>query len=337
MMRKIAINGFGRIGRLVLRALLERANDNLGSDKLEVVAVNDLAPPEHLAQLFRLDSIHGTFKGKVKATSDSIIIGSSAIKVSAIADPAKLNWNGIDLVLECTGRYRNKSEATAHIKAGAKKVLISAPAKEVDRTIVFGINHKNIPASATVFSNGSCTTNCLAPVIYAVEKAVGFEKGYMTTVHSYTQDQNILDGVHSDPYRARAAALSMIPTTTGAAKAVELVLPHLKGKIDGCAIRVPTPNVSMVDLTFSATAPTDEKAINKAFVEASEGELKNVLAVTDEPLVSTDINHCSASATVDLNATKVIDGDFCRVMAWYDNEWGFSNRMLDTALAILNG
>ena len=329
---KLAINGFGRIGRLILRALLERSEL-----PMEVVAVNDLTSPEQLAQLFRLDSIHGTFKGKVKAGKDFLEIdGSRAIKVSAVADPTQLKWDGVDLVLECTGRFKDKQAAMAHLRAGASKVLISAPAAGVDATVVYGINHQNL--TGEVFSNGSCTTNCLAPMIYALEKAVKFERGYMTTVHSYTQDQNILDAVHKDPYRARAAGLSMIPTTTGAAKAVALVLPHLAGKLDGCAIRVPTPNVSMVDLTFTtAEASVTSEQLNEAFVEAAKGALAGVLDVTTEPLVSADLNHVSASSTVDLNATKVIDGNFCRVMAWYDNEWGFSNRMLDTGRAICDG
>ena len=329
---KLAINGFGRIGRLILRALLERSEL-----PMEVVAVNDLTSPEQLAQLFRLDSIHGTFKGKVKAGNGFLEIdGSRAIKVSAVADPTQLKWDGVDLVLECTGRFKDKQAAMAHLRAGASKVLISAPAEGVDATVVYGINHQNL--TGEVFSNGSCTTNCLAPMIYALEKAVKFERGYMTTVHSYTQDQNILDAVHKDPYRARAAGLSMIPTTTGAAKAVALVLPHLAGKLDGCAIRVPTPNVSMVDLTFTtAEASVTSEQLNEAFVEAAKGALAGVLDVTTEPLVSADLNHVSASSTVDLNATKVIDGNFCRVMAWYDNEWGFSNRMLDTGRAICDG
>lgn len=334
-MAKLAINGFGRIGRLVLRALLERQADGQ-TEGLQIVAINDLAAAEDLAQLFRLDSIHGRFNGEVKAAAGSLIVNGEKIAVTAEPMVEKLDWArpGVDLVLECTGRAKDKAAAVKHLQAGAKKVLISAPAKDVDLTIVYGINHRNLPPTATVFSNASCTTNCLAPMVYVAERAVGFDKGYMTTVHSYTQDQRILDAVHSDPYRSRAAALSIIPTTTGAAKAVSLVLPHLKGKLDGCAIRVPTPNVSMVDLTFNPSRPTDVETLNAAFTEAAAGELKGVVKVTTEPLVSADLNHESASATVDLNATQVIDGNFCRLMAWYDNEWGFSNRMLDTAAAI---
>ena len=328
-MAKLAINGFGRIGRLVLRALAGR--DDLD---LRVVAINDLAPPETLERLFRLDSVHGRFGGRVKVDSGMLEVNGAKIKVSSQSQIKALDWAGVDLVLECTGRASNRAIAAEHLVAGAKKVLISAPAEGVDMTIVYGINHRDIPEGATVFSNASCTTNCLAPLVYVAEKAVGFARGYMTTVHSYTQDQRILDAVHSDPYRSRAAALSMIPTTTGAAKAVSLVLPHLKDKLDGCAIRVPTPNVSMVDLTFNAERAATAETLNAAFNEAAAGELKGVLKTTSEPLVSADLNHEDASATVDLNATQVVDGNFCRVMAWYDNEWGFSNRMLDAAAAI---
>ncbi len=332
-MAKLAINGFGRIGRLTLRALIERASE---FKEFEVAAINDLASTESLSRLFRLDSVHGRFKGEIKATDDSLFVEGKRIRAFCEPNPDRLQWPGIDLVLECTGRAKNKDIASKHLKAGAKRVLVSAPAEGADKTVVYGVNHRTIDSDDKIISNASCTTNCLAPLVSVVEKATDFERGYMTTVHSYTQDQRILDAVHADPYRSRAAALSMIPTKTGAAKAVGLVLPHLKGKLDGCAVRVPTANVSMVDLTFSTARPTDVETINNAFCRAAETEpLRNILKVTDEPLVSADLNHESASATVDLFGTQVVEGRFCRVMAWYDNEWGFANRMLDTAATII--
>lgn len=325
---KVAINGFGRIGRLVARALLERTDHDL-----ELVAINDLADAKSNALLFKRDSVHGTFSGTVEAVGDSIVVNGKAIKVTAERDPAKLPHAalGVDIALECTGFFADREKASAHLTAGAKRVLISAPAGGADKTIVFGVNHDVLTADDLVVSNASCTTNCLAPLAKVVHETVGIERGLMTTVHSYTNDQKILDQIHGDMRRARAAAMSMIPTTTGAARAVGLVLPELKGRLDGSAIRVPTPNVSLVDLTFTPGRDTSVEEINGALKAASEGALKGVLAYTDEPLVSIDFNHDPASSTIDSLETTVIDGKLVRVISWYDNEWGFSNRMVDTA------
>ena len=325
---KVAINGFGRIGRLVARALLERTDHDL-----ELVAINDLADAKSNALLFKRDSVHGPFPGTVEAVGDTIVVNGKAIKVTSERDPAKLPHGemGVDIALECTGFFADKEKASAHLTAGAKRVLISAPAGGADKTIVFGVNHDVLTADDLVVSNASCTTNCLAPMAKVLNDTVGIERGLMTTVHSYTNDQKILDQIHSDMRRARAAAMSMIPTTTGAARAVGLVLPELKGKLDGSAIRVPTANVSLVDLTFTPARDTSVEEINAALKAASEGALKGVLAYTDEPLVSIDFNHDPASSTIDSLETSVIDGKLVRVLSWYDNEWGFSNRMVDTA------
>lgn len=325
---KVAINGFGRIGRLVARALLERTDHDL-----ELVAINDLADAKSNALLFKRDSVHGAFPGTVEAVGDTIVVNGKAIRVTAERDPAKLPHGemGVDIALECTGFFADKEKASAHLTAGAKRVLISAPAGGADKTVVFGVNHDVLTADDLVVSNASCTTNCLAPMAKVLNDTVGIERGLMTTVHSYTNDQKILDQIHGDMRRARAAAMSMIPTTTGAARAVGLVLPELKGKLDGSAIRVPTPNVSLVDLTFTPGRDTSVEEINAALKAASEGALKGVLAYTDEPLVSIDFNHDPASSTIDSLETAVIDGKLVRVISWYDNEWGFSNRMVDTA------
>lgn len=325
---KVAINGFGRIGRLVARAILERTDHDL-----ELVAINDLGDAKANALLFKRDSVHGAFPGTVVAEGDSMVVNGKAIKVTAERDPAKLPHGamGVDIALECTGFFADKDKASAHLTAGAKRVLISAPATGADKTIVFGVNHDVLTAEDLVVSNASCTTNCLAPMAKVLNDLVGIERGLMTTVHSYTNDQKILDQIHGDMRRARAAAMSMIPTTTGAARAVGLVLPELKGKLDGSAIRVPTPNVSLVDLTFTPGRDTTVEEINAALKAAAEGPLKGVLAYTDEPLVSIDFNHDPASSTIDSLETAVIDGKLVRVISWYDNEWGFSNRMVDTA------
>ena len=325
---KVAINGFGRIGRLVARAILERTDHDL-----ELVAINDLGDAKANALLFKRDSVHGAFPGTVVAEGDTMVVNGKAIKVTAERDPAKLPHGemGVDIALECTGFFADKEKASAHLTAGAKRVLISAPAGGADKTVVFGVNHDVLTADDLVVSNASCTTNCLAPMAKVLHETVGIERGLMTTVHSYTNDQKILDQIHGDMRRARAAAMSMIPTTTGAARAVGLVLPELKGKLDGSAIRVPTPNVSLVDLTFTPGRDTTVEEINGALKAASEGALKGVLAYTDEPLVSIDFNHDPASSTIDSLETTVIDGKLVRVISWYDNEWGFSNRMVDTA------
>jgi glyceraldehyde 3-phosphate dehydrogenase len=328
---KVAINGFGRIGRLVARAILERPDSGL-----ELVSINDLGKPEDNARLFKRDSVHGTWKGTVAVDGNDLIIDGKRIHVSAERDPAKLPHaaNGVDIALECTGFFTDRESAQKHIDAGAKKVLISAPAKGVDLTVVFGVNHDKISKEMTIISNASCTTNCLAPVAKVLNDAIGIERGLMTTVHAYTNDQKILDQVHSDPRRARAAAMSMIPTTTGAARAVGEVLPELKGKLDGSAIRVPTPNVSMIDLTFTPKRDTTRDEVNAILKAAAEGPLKGVLDYTDEPLVSIDLNGAPVSSTVDSLETAVLEGKLVRVLSWYDNEWGFSNRMVDTAGAI---
>jgi len=328
---RLAINGFGRIGRLVLRALYESKRDDV-----EVVAINDLGPVKINAQLLQRDSVHGAFPLPVSHDESAIKIGRNTIKVSAERDPGKLPWKdlGVDIALECTGIFTKREQAAKHIEAGAKRVLISAPADGVDLTVVFGVNHDKLKKEHTVVSNASCTTNCLAPVAQVLHQAVGLERGFMTTIHAYTGDQSLQDTLHKDPRRARAAALSMIPTSTGAARAVGLVLPELKGKLDGTAIRVPTPNVSLIDLTFTSARDTSADAINQAIRQAADGRLRGILAYTDEELVSVDFNHNPASSTFDLTQTQVIEGRFCRVLSWYDNEWGFSNRMLDTAAAI---
>jgi glyceraldehyde 3-phosphate dehydrogenase len=331
MTTRVAINGFGRIGRLVLRAVLES-----GRADVHVVGVNDLGPPETNAHLLKYDSVHGTLAMEVAAKGDTLIAGNRSMKVTAERDPTKLPWRqlGVDVALECTGRFADREQAESHLAAGAGKVLISAPAKGVELTVVYGVNHDKITGAHKVISNASCTTNCLVPVADVLNKAVGIEKGYMTTIHSFTGDQRTVDTLHDDLRRARAASLSMIPTSTGAAKAVGLVLPELKGKLDGTSIRVPTPNVSLIDLAFLAGRHTTAEEINAAMVGAAEGRLKGILAVTDRPLVSADFNHNPFSATFDLTQTQVIGGDFVRVLAWYDNEWGFSNRMADTAVAL---
>ncbi len=327
---RVAINGFGRIGRLTMRAAFEADRKDL-----EVVAINDLGPVEANTYLLKYDSVHGPFPGKVRASGNSgMVVGNRLVKVLSERDPAKLPWGdlGVDVVLECTGRFTKKEQAEKHIEAGAKRVLISAPATNADLTVVYGVNHDKLTKKHTVVSNASCTTNCLAPVASVLHKAIGIERGYMTTVHAYTGDQRLVDTMHSDMRRSRAAAESMIPTSTGAARAVALVLPALKGKLDGTAIRVPTANVSMIDFTFTSKRKTSPQEINNAMVKASKGMMEGILAVTDEQLVSIDFNHNPASATFDLTQTQVIEERFCRVLAWYDNEWGFSNRMCDTAL-----
>ena len=328
---KVAINGFGRIGRNILRAIYES-----GRKDIEVVAVNDLGPVETNAHLLRYDSVHGRFPHEVKVDGDTISIGGGAIKVTAIKDPTQLPWKelGVDIALECTGIFTSKEKASAHLTAGAKRVIVSAPADGADLTVVYGVNHDKITKDHIVISNASCTTNCLAPVAKVLNDAFGIEKGFMTTIHAYTGDQPTLDTMHKDLYRARAAAMSMIPTSTGAAKAVGLVLPELKGKLDGVSIRVPTPNVSVIDFKFVSKKPVTVDEVNAALVAASEGQLKGILAFTKEPLVSVDLNHNPASSTFALDQTKVIEGNLVRVMSWYDNEWGFSNRMADTAVAM---
>ncbi|MEQ1547947.1 MAG: type I glyceraldehyde-3-phosphate dehydrogenase [Chakrabartia sp.] len=327
-MTKVAINGFGRIGRLVARAILERPDCGL-----ELVAINDLADAKSNALLFKRDSVHGPFPGTVEADGNDIIVNGKRIHVTAERDPANLPHaaNGIDIALECTGFFADAEGAGKHITAGAKRVLISAPAKGVDLTVVYGVNHDKLTSAHKIVSNASCTTNCLAPVAKVLHEAIGIERGFMTTIHAYTNDQKILDQIHPDMRRARAAGMSMIPTTTGAARAVAEVLPELKGKLDGSAIRVPTPNVSLVDLTFTPCRDTTLAEVNGALKAASEGALKGVLAFSDEPLVSIDYNHCAASSTVDSLETTVMEGKLVRVVSWYDNEWGFSNRMVDTA------
>ena len=326
---KVAINGFGRIGRNVLRALIES-----GRTDVEVVAINDLGPVETNAHLIRYDSVHGRFPGTVTVDGDTIDVGRGPIKVTAIRDPKELPWQGVDVAMECTGIFTDKPKAELHLANGSKRALVSAPAGGADKTIVYGVNHGVLTSSDLVVSNASCTTNCLAPVAHVLHEAIGIDKGFMTTIHSYTGDQPTLDTLHKDLYRARAAALSMIPTTTGAAKAVGLVIPALNGKLDGVAIRVPTPNVSVVDFKFVAARKTSVDEINAAIRAAAEGPLKGVLGFTDAPLVSSDFNHDPHSSVFHMDQTKVMDGTLCRVLTWYDNEWGFSNRMLDTAVAL---
>jgi glyceraldehyde 3-phosphate dehydrogenase len=331
MSLRVAINGFGRIGRNVLRAIVEAKRKDI-----EVVAINDLGPVETNAHLLRFDSVHGRFPGEVTVKGDTIDCGIGPIKVLAIRDPAQLPWKelGVDIALECTGLFVTKEKASAHLTAGAKRVIISAPADGVDLTVVYGVNHDKLTNKHLVVSNASCTTNCLAPVAKVLHDTVGIDKGFMTTIHSYTGDQPTLDTMHKDLYRARAAALNMIPTSTGAAKAVGLVLPELAGKLDGIAIRVPTPNVSVVDLKFIAKRPTSKDEINGAIKRAAEQQLKGILGYTNEPNVSTDFNHDPHSSVFAMDQTKVMDGTMVAVLSWYDNEWGFSNRMIDTAVAM---
>ncbi|CAL75035.1 Glyceraldehyde-3-phosphate dehydrogenase (GAPDH) [Bradyrhizobium sp. ORS 278] len=328
---RVGINGFGRIGRNVLRAIAES-----GRKDIVVVGINDLGPVETNAHLLRFDSVHGRFPHTVTVDGDTIDIGQGKIKVTAERDPSKLPWKdlGVDIALECTGIFTSKDKASAHLTAGAKRVLVSAPADGADATIVYGVNHATLTKDHLVVSNGSCTTNCLAPVAKVLNDTVGIETGFMTTIHAYTGDQPTLDTMHKDLYRGRAAAMSMIPTSTGAAKAIGLVLPELKGKLDGVAIRVPTPNVSVVDLKIVAKRNTEPKEINEAIKRAAEQELKGVLGYTNAPNVSIDFNHDPHSSTFHMDQTKVMNGNLVRVMSWYDNEWGFSNRMADTAVAM---
>ncbi|MCH8155159.1 MAG: type I glyceraldehyde-3-phosphate dehydrogenase [Proteobacteria bacterium] len=329
---RVGVNGFGRIGRLVLRAAMEAKRKDI-----VFVAVNDLGSAEANAHLLAHDSVHGPFPGKVSATRNAIKIGGQTVRVLAERDPAKLPWAelGVDIVLECTGLFTKREAAAQHLEAGAKKVLISAPSGDADIMVVYGVNDDKLRKKHRVISNASCTTNCLVPVAHVLDRTVGIKHGFMTTIHAFTGDQRTVDTLHSDPRRARAASVSMIPTSTGAARAVGLVLPKLKGKLDGTAIRVPTPNVSLIDLTIEAKKKTTAEAINAAMVRAAQGNrLKGILTVNDEPLVSTDFNHDPASSIFDLTQTQVLDGTFVRVLSWYDNEWGFSNRMSDVAVAL---
>ncbi len=326
---KVAINGFGRIGRNVLRAIIES-----GRTDVEVVALNDLGPVETNAHLLQYDSVHGRFPVEVKVGEDAIDVGRGPIRVTAIRDPKDLPWSDVDVVMECTGIFTSKEKAALHLENGSKRVLVSAPCSEADKTIVYGVNDDTLTADDLVVSNASCTTNCLSPVAKVLNDAFGITRGFMTTIHSYTGDQPTLDTMHKDLYRARAAALSMIPTSTGAAKAVGLALPELNGKLDGVAIRVPTPNVSVVDLTFEAGRDVTAEEINAAIHAAAEGPLKGILGVTDSKLVSMDFNHDPHSSIFATDQTKVMDGNFVRILSWYDNEWGFSNRMADTAVAM---
>ena len=327
MTTKIAINGFGRIGRNILRAFSENPRNDL-----EVIAINDLGPVQTNAHLLKYDSVHGRFGTEIEITDNSIDIGHGPIAVTAIRNPAELPWKDVDIVLECTGFFTERATAAQHLENGAARVIVSAPCKDADKTIVYGVNHGALSDQDIVISNASCTTNCLAPVAQVLNDSIGLKRGFMTTIHSYTGDQPTLDTMHKDLYRARSAALNMIPTTTGAARAVGLVMPDLLGKLDGVSIRVPTPNVSCVDLTFEASRDTTINEINAAFeAAAAEGTLKGILGTTNEPLVSMDFNHDSRSSIVALDQTKVMEGTMCRILSWYDNEWGFSNRMLDTA------
>ena len=330
---KVAINGFGRIGRNVLRALYESQRQN----EIQIVAINDMADINTLAHLLKHDSVHGHFQGDVKIEGQHLVVNGDKIEVVCERNPAALPWKklDVDVAYECTGLFTAREKAAMHLEAGAKKVLISAPAKEADATIVYGVNHQTLKSSDTIVSNASCTTNCLSPLVKPLHEKIGLVKGLMTTVHAYTNDQSTQDGPHKDIRRARAAALSMIPTKTGAAAAVGLVLPELNGKLDGFAIRVPTANVSLVDLTFEAARDTSVEEVNKILREAAENELNGILCYTEEPLVSIDFNHHPASSTVDAPLTKVI-GNLVKVSSWYDNEWGFSNRMLDTSLAMMS-
>ena len=328
---RVAINGFGRIGRNILRAIAES-----GRTDIEVVGINELGPVETNAHLLRFDSVHGRFPGTVTVKGDTISLGNGAIKVTAIKDPATLPWKdlGVDIAMECTGIFTAKDKASMHLTAGAKRVLVSAPGEGADLTVVYGVNHDKLTKDHLVVSNASCMTNCLAPVAKVLNDTVGIDKGFMTTIHAYTGDQPVLDTMHKDLYRGRAAAMSMIPTSTGAAKAVGLVLPELNGKLDGVAIRVPTPNVSMIDFKFLAKKATTKEEINSAIKRAAEQQLKGILGFTDAPNVSIDFNHDTHSSIFHMDQTKVMDGTLVRVMSWYDNEWGFSNRMSDTAVAM---
>ena len=326
---KVGINGFGRIGRNILRAIIES-----GRTDIEVVAINDLGPVDTNAHLMRYDSVHGRFPGNVTVDGDTIDVGRGPIKVTAERDPKALPWGDVDIAMECTGIFADKEKASMHLSNGSKRVLVSAPAGGADKTIVYGVNDSSLTADDLVVSNASCTTNCLSPVAYVLNNEIGIEHGMMTTIHSYTGDQPTLDTMHKDLYRARAAAMNMIPTSTGAAKAVGLVLPELNGKLDGFAIRVPTPNVSVVDLKFVASRATSADEINEKIRAAANGPLKGVLGFTDEKLVSMDFNHDAHSSVFHCDQTKVIDGTLCSILTWYDNEWGFSNRMSDTAVAM---
>ena len=328
---RVAINGFGRIGRNILRAIVESARDDI-----IVVGVNDLGPVETNAHLLRYDSVHGKFPADVNIRDNNLDVGQGPIKVTSIRDPKDLPWKelDVDVAMECTGIFTSREKASMHLDAGAKRVLVSAPASDVDLTVVYGVNHQKISKDHLVISNASCTTNCLAPVAMALNNGVGINQGFMTTIHSYTGDQPTLDTMHSDLYRSRAAAGNMIPTSTGAAKAVGLVLPELNGKLDGVSVRVPTQNVSVVDFKFNASRSTSVDEINNIIKESAKGELNNILGFTDEPLVSSDFNHDSRSSIFHMDQTKVMDNTFVRVLSWYDNEWGFSNRMSDTAVAI---
>ncbi len=328
---RVSINGFGRIGRNILRAIIES-----GRDDIKVVGINDLGPVETNAHLLRYDTVHGRFPADVKVSGDTIDVGKGPIKVTSIRDPKDLPWKqlDVDIAMECTGIFASHEKASMHLVAGAKRVLVSAPATGADLTVVYGVNHNKLTKDHLVVSNASCTTNCLAPVAMVINQGVGISQGFMTTIHSYTGDQPTLDTMHSDMYRARAAAGNMIPTSTGAAKAVGLVLPELNGKLDGVSMRVPTQNVSVVDFKFNAVKSTSVDEINNLIKKATNSELKNILGYTDEPLVSSDFNHDSRSSVFHIDQTKVMDGSFVRVLSWYDNEWGFSNRMSDTAVAM---
>ena len=331
---KVAINGYGRIGRNILRALYDAGR----TGEIQIVAVNDLGDASINAHLTRYDTVHGKFAGSVAVDGDSLVVNGDRIRVLSQRDPAKLPWGelGVDVVMECTGLFTSKEKAGAHLAGGAKKVIISAPGgKDIDATIVYGVNHKTLKASDTIISNASCTTNCLAPLVAPLHEKIGVVRGLMTTIHSYTNDQVLTDVFHKDLRRARSATMSMIPTKTGAAAAVGLVLPELNGKLDGFAMRVPTINVSVVDLTFEAARPTSKDEVNAILKEAAQGELKGILAYNEEPLVSIDFNHTAVSSTYDAGLTKVIDGKLVKVLSWYDNEWGFCNRMLDTTLALM--
>ncbi len=331
MVCKVAINGFGRIGRCILRAAVESRRDDV-----RIVAINDLNSIETMAHLLRYDSVHGRFPGEVKIIGDTIDVGLGPIQVTSIRDAQDLPWGDVDVAMECTGFFVTQEKASLHLSNGSQRVLVSAPCKGVKKTIVYGVNHQSLNKEDKVVSNASCTTNCLVPVVHVLDKMFGIEKGYMTTVHSYTGDQHVLDAGHSDLYRSRAAAISMVPTSTGAAKAVELVLPNLKGKLDGSSIRVPTPNVSMVDLKCVTSRDVNIDEINATMKYFAEGDLKNILGYVTLPLVSVDFNHTSYSSIFAADQTKVVSQNLLRVLVWYDNEWGFSNRMLDTASAMAN-
>jgi len=329
---RVAINGFGRIGRLTYRAFMEA-----GRDDLEFVAINDLGSADMNALLLEFDTVHGQFPGEISVDGNGLRVNGKDVAVLSEPDPEKLPWSelGVDIVMECTGLFTKKESAAQHLNAGAKRVLVSAPCSGADLTVVYGVNDNKLTDADLVVSNASCTTNCLAPVAEVLHKTVGIERGYMTTIHAYTGDQRTVDTLHKDPRRARASAANLIPTSTGAAKAVGLVLPELQGKLDGASIRVPVPNVSLIDLTFQAARATTVEEINDALVEAaSKAPLLGIMGINDKPLVSSDFNHNSLSSVFDVTGTQVIDGTFCRVVSWYDNEWGFSNRMSDTAVAM---